>query len=145
MKKKFVKKSYIFYILMILILTNRCEVDNDTNESIEIARSIVGTWKCKEKDYEGTTEFTYNVIISIKDYDSTIVRIYNFFNIGQNYYVKGKVNGYTITLNSGFFGNGYNLEAGNGTISTGLKKIEFTYTIDEGDEIKKKFLATYSK
>jgi len=136
---KFVKKYLIFYIVLGIFL-NGCEFENDNSDSVEIAKNILGTWKCREKEIDGNIEITYNVTIAIKDFDSTRLRIYNFYNVGNNYHVISDVNGYTLTLLSGSFGNGFILESGNGTVSPGFKKIDLVYTIDEGDGIKKNIL-----
>lgn len=145
MKEKFFKKTFYYCFFIILLSINGCEFENDNEDSIEVAKNIIGTWKCIERDVNEYDEFTYDINIVIKDLDSTNVRIYNFYNVGKNYYVIGKVEGNILNLKSGSFGNGFILISGSGTISASYKKIEFTYTIDEGDGTKKKYISTYTK
>lgn len=146
MIEKLLNKSFFFYLFFfIFLLINGCELENNYDDSVEVAKNIVGTWKCIEKEINDYDELVYEVNISIKDIDSTNIRIYNFYNVGKNYYVIGKVEGNILNLKSGSFGNGFNLISGSGTISSSYKKIELAYTIDEGDGIKKKYVSTYTK
>jgi len=124
------KFSGIIIVSFILFFTSCNPDDDDGPDTGDIRDRISGDWKCSETN---PTHGPQNYFVDIvKDTaSSNKVYIYNFFNLGIHAHSVCEIDGFSITIQSipvdGRMFQGY------GTISTNYKRINWSYTFDEGN------------
>lgn len=91
--------------------------------------TLDGTWRCQEESQVFGFQ-AYDVQISYLPNDSTVIRMSNFYNLGAGKVVTGVVDLWDVTINAqtveGLVFNGSGVIAGN------LKRIDFSYTVFDG-------------
>jgi len=123
-------------IITLLFWLSGCETLGDGPDTLE------GTWQCKENSQIYGYQ-AYDVTISIVKTDSNKIEINNFYNLGYGRKVVGEVDFWDIQIPSqtveGFSFNG------DGVISGNKRKIDWSYTVDDGSGILDHVTATFSR
>jgi len=114
---------FIFGLFIIMQTTFSCNLLDQPNTE-DIINNITGTWKCSENSTAFGAQ-NYNVTIS-KTSEMTI-SIQNFFLNGIT--VDVEVEGYDLSIPGQTIGDYYIY--GSGTIESGYKKINLTYSITD--------------
>jgi hypothetical protein len=85
-------KPYLILIVSLFALFSSCDKTPNYPKN-----SVLGTWRCIE---EGATYGfrQYNVDIDLQAEDSSMIRIYNFYNIGFEVQVYASIQDTTITI-----------------------------------------------
>ena len=121
--------KFLFALIMIIPLFQACQADITDLEDPRDA--ITKTWRAT--DNSGTAGgLGYDVTISKDLNESTQVLFDNFHGLGTVDKLKATLAGTTLTIPNQQLDGTYTV-SGSGTISADLKKIEFSYSIDEGD------------
>ena len=121
------KLFFIASVLLAVLVLISCQTD-DTDDLEDPRDKILGTWDCVSNDSE-LLEQRFTVVLTKSSVDNRI-NISNFHNLGgSGFYVE--INGYKLTIPPQNC-EGWDIE-GTGTITTDFRKINWTYTIDEGN------------
>ncbi len=135
--------KFVAILVLVSISFSSCEdvLDLLTDDPRD---AFVGSWKVAEvntlKYYEPVTYF---VSIEKSPEDSTIVFISNFYDIGDNIEVEAIVSGGDISI-QGQTVSGFAID-GSGSIAFNDKTIDWSYSVDHGNEFIDYCSATYTK
>jgi len=140
------KISFVLLLLLVFVISS-CEKQE---EQMENRDAIVGKWDVVEREASAVpvsvevrgVNDAYIVHITRSETFADEVYLFNFFNIGYDYYIPAAVDGKTITIDEITLRD-YTIR-GEGAISSNSHKIEWTYWVEGpyGDE--KEYRATYS-
>lgn len=122
---------------ILIIACYSCELTEDT-----VYDTIFDTWKCKESSEE-YGESTYLVDISQSYSDNTEVILDNFYNLGFGIEVVGNLSGQIISLPVQVVDG--NTISGTGNIASDLKRIDFSYTVNDGSGTIDHITAVYTR
>lgn len=122
------KRNFLFLIAIsfIIISLSSCEEDNISSSS------VIGTWKCMEYSNIYSPN-PYFVDIIRETYDTTLIRIDNFYNLGYGKEITAQLDGSNIIIQPQSV-DGFSI-SGTGEISSNYKQIEWDYTVDDGSAI----------
>ena len=142
-------KRLLYPILSVLLLMFFASCEEIRNEPTEVS-SLEGEWKVDEdSELFKSTEDTYHVNISLSPYDSTMIYISNFYHVGPESEIVGKVEGDRIELPSGqemtVLESVYTILSGSGNIATDYQSISWSYEIDDGSGMVDHVTATYTR
>ena len=131
------KKSANLLLCFVILLTLIVSCEDD----IFGPRSFKGTWKATEYDSESTS-LTFTVGIDYSPGDSSKIIIGNFSNLGINYEVVADISGMDLVIKYQEVGplNARYRISGTGKASSGLRKIDWSYRVDNDD-----FTAVFEK
>ena len=91
--------------------------------------TLDGIWRCQEVSQTFGNQ-AYDVTMSYAPNDSTIIRMSNFYNLGAGKVVMAEVDLWELNINA------QNVEGlvfnGTGIVSGNRKKIDFSYTVFDG-------------
>ncbi len=112
---------------------NEEEISVDTRDALSI------TWQCVEKD--GEYDRKYEVVGEMDATNSALLRFDNFHELGKGEKISAILSEKTLTIAKQRIKN-FDIE-GKGTVSSDKKKIEWQYTVDNGNE-KQNITAIYT-
>ena len=126
----------LIFVLMFVSLGS-CEEDllND-----DIRDQLAGSWSVVEDNNLKSTEY-YTVKISKSPSDTSKIRISNFYGIDG--IVEASISDFDLSI-PGQTVEGFTFE-GNGVLSSNMKKIEWSYTVDHNNGFIDLVTATYMK
>jgi hypothetical protein len=135
--KQTVKKTIVLITSAVLILLTACETLEDLGPD-----SIYDTWYCVENS-EIYNETNYYVDLSKHPTEDGKIIIDNFYNLGYGIEVTASLSGFSISIPSQIVDG--NTISGSGTITSGYKTIDFSYTVDDGGGVIDHVTAEYKK
>ena len=123
------KSKLILLIVAGVILTiNSCTKDSTSNPTVTDNRdALVGTYT--DVETRGSTNQTFNIVVSKSNADNTKILVSNFNLAGSNVFTSMTVNSSTSLTIPSQVVSGSTL-AGSGTVNG--NKINFTYTDNDG-------------
>ncbi|MEI8005249.1 MAG: hypothetical protein WCI48_03510 [Bacteroidota bacterium] len=126
-----VRNLFLLAVLALLLITG-CQKESTTTPSSDARAAFTGNWSVAET----WVKYSYEARIAADTNSKTGVLIYNFAGIGLSYPpAKALVSGNTITLDPNeVIGNGLVVN-GSGVLS-GTSTINWTYTINDGADLK---------
>ncbi len=139
MKTKFFVLSFFISLFILTGCENQLD-DNDTKDTVQL---LEGVWECDDATNTKSTMLKYQVYISPSTVDSTQIFMSNFHKLGNTVEALGSVSGNTITIPSQTLSGGYSVR-GNGSISSNIKEISWTYYVDDGSGQEEEVNAVYS-
>lgn len=134
------------FVVMFLVMLASCKPDENADNAVTSLRSkIVDYWSVDEQSqiYK-SLKSKYSAEIIKHSTDSSKVKIDNFYNLGFGKMVEATVSdNYSIFIASQSV-DGF-LISGSGTIDHGLKKIYFSYIVDDQGGLIDTVTAVYSR
>ncbi|GAB4292995.1 MAG: hypothetical protein Kow0068_18150 [Marinilabiliales bacterium] len=134
MKKQLIFRGLTLSIILIFLVS--CQPDeNDDNLNDDVRDNLVKTWQCDENSqiYSKSTMTIYTVDIQKDDSSQDDILIYNFYNLGNEYYVKASLSGSELKIiQQEISGHTVN---GTGIITNNFKRIDWQYYVDDGSGI----------
>jgi len=134
---KTVKKTCILFISGLFVLLSACEALEDLGPD-----SIYDTWYCVEIS-EIYNETNYYVDLSKHPTEEGKIIIDNFYNLGYGIELTANLSGLSISIPSQVVDG--NTISGSGSITSGYKTIDFTYTVNDGGGVIDHVTAEYTK
>jgi hypothetical protein len=137
-------KLYSLPLMFSLVVLFACEPGQ--TETPAIAAKIEGRWSVEEysSELKSANDF-YFVTIGIYPGDSNKVIIKNFYDLGSdNSNVSANINGMKLIIPKQTTDEGSTVE-GSGVISSKFDKINWTYSINIGDDELHEITATYTR
>lgn len=140
--------KYFILVLFIGTFVYSCKPDDPVEPVPEDPRDkITGTWKCEEtSEVFGPT--TYTVSLKNHETDSSKIWIENIYNLSTSESKKSVyaiLSNMTLSIPTQTVVNDAQIIAGNGTISSNYKTINFTYTANDGSGDLDHVTAVYTK
>jgi len=144
-------KNHLQKLLLIVLLVSfalsSCEKDDD---EIENRDALVGQWDVVENKANPNNAFVetrdinlaYIVSMTRSPVFADEVYIYNFFGLGDSFYIPAVIDGQNINI-SNITLRDHNFE-GSGTISNNRENIEWTYWVEEPNGDRNQYQATYT-
>ena len=136
LSRKYILVCIVVTTITLLFWLPGCETLGDGPDTLE------GAWQCKENSQIYGYQ-AYDVTISIVKTDSNKIEINNFYNLGYGRKVVGEVDFWDIQILSQTV-EGFNFN-GDGVISGNKRKIDWSYTVDDGSGIPDHVTATFSR
>ena len=142
-----VRLSNLPFILLLLLVASCEEIRNEPPD----ISTLEGEWIVEEYSsfYKSSDVTTYNVYITFSRDDSTTLYISNFYHLGYENEIAGKVDENRVELHSGqeltSLQSVYTLLNGVGNISTDYQTIDWEYTIGDGSGVVDNVTATYTQ
>jgi len=135
------------FLAVLLMMFTTCE--EVRNQPGDVA-SLEGEWTVEENSQNFKSALaTYNVYISLSSEDSTLIYISNFYHLGYDNEVMGRVENDRIELPSGqemtLLESTYTLQRGVGNISSDYQSIEWEYEVDDGSGLVDQVTAIYTR
>lgn len=124
-------KKFVYLLVVVQIFMSCAE---DTDDPISSIRDeITDSWLVNESNslYKKSIKEFYKVDIFNDESDSNYVDIYNFYNIGDDYFVKARVTDDETLVISNAVVNSYIID-GEGVISSRYDQIDWEYYVDDG-------------
>ncbi len=134
------------FVVILLIITASCKPDENPDSTVTSLRSkIVDYWSVDEQSqiYKSINS-KYTAEIVKHSTDSSKVKIDNFYNLGYGKMVTATVSdNYSISIPSQTV-DGFVI-SGSGIIDHGLKKIDFSYIVDDQGGLIDTVTAVYTR
>jgi len=132
------------WLAALLLWTNSCEFAEDLAGTD--AGKLEGVWQCEEESelLKSTSGIFYYEVTILQDEDvSNRIIIFNFYQLGPYVSAEATVSGLRINMNTelegGFTANG------TGTLSSNYKRIDWTYSVNDGSDVLDHVSATYTR
>jgi hypothetical protein len=137
------KRLFLLVLVIPLLFTYSCQTIDTLTGSAATVSKIEGEWTCDEQSeiFKATAE-VYTVTLSADAGTTSGVIIDNFY--GLNAPAKANVTAMSLIIPNQNVEGGFSV-SGSGTISSDFKKINLTYTVDDGSGTIDHVTAVYTK
>jgi hypothetical protein len=136
-----VKTNHISHIVQLVLLILLIEILSSCNKKNITYHSITGSWRVEEINPINGTR-VYIVEIDRSKSDTSQYLISNFYDTDINEFVYAQLRVSTLTIPDQTI-TSYRVRSGTGTVSGDFTKIDFTYNIYDGSDVKVQ--ANYSR
>jgi hypothetical protein len=136
-------KSLFSKILLAgILLSSSCELVDDV--ILSDAGRLTGYWSVSEQSELYKSTLTYEVYISPDADNENGVVIDNFYDLGDNIFIRASVSGTTLSLGNKTNDNEFTI-SGSGTISANSRTINLSYNADDGSGVADHCVTVYTK
>lgn len=139
LRSHLIRVMVLSFVSMLLI---SCELADEI--LLTDAGRLTGYWSVTEESELFKSTLTYEVYISPDADDENGVIIDNFYDLGDNVWLKAKVAGPVITLGSKTNDGEFTI-SGSGTVSLNSRTINLTYSADDGSGVPDNCETVYTK
>ncbi len=139
-------RPVILSLFIIFALSVSCEEDLRGDKDSLIDKLDETTWTVDESSSVfKSARNAYSVDIFRHESDSNRIRIYNFYQLGFGVNAAARISGNTLILDTQTLDNTFIILQGSGEVSSNVRRMDWTYTIELGTGETDEVTAVYSR